>query len=105
MPLPINLENDSNLYLDFDSKNVALDDDQRKILEAYKHLNQDRVSKKELKKAFENILYPTGIVPRSERDSLRTKFNRKTNNLVCSHIFYETKIDKDIWYSEQPFDK
>ena len=105
MPLPINLDNGSNLYLDFDSKNVALDDDQRKILEAFKHLNQDRVQKKELKKAFENILYPTGIVPRSERDSLRTKFNRKTNNLVCSHIFYETKIDKDIWYSEQPFDK
>ena len=104
MPLPINLDNGSNLYLDFDSKNVALDDEQRKILEAFKHLNQDRVQKKELKKAFENILYPSGIVPRSERDNLRTKFNRKTNSLVCSHIFYETKIDKDIWYSEQPFD-
>ena len=105
MPLPINLDNGSNLYLDFDSKNVGLDDEQRKILEAFKHLNQDRVQKKELKKAFENILYPSGIVPRSERDNLRTKFNRKTNSLVCSHIFYETKIDKDIWYSEQPFDK
>ena len=30
MPLPINLDNGSNLYLDFDSKNVALDDDQEK---------------------------------------------------------------------------
>ena len=100
MPYPVHFENDvKNLYIDFDSAKVGLDHDQSLIMDAYRSFEKPLVSKADIKRVWLSYLYPSGIVPNNKKDALRTKFNRKTNQLVDSEALH--RFDNDM-FSEDP---
>ena len=103
MPLPIRLEHDSNLFLDFGTKNVELDDLARKMLQAFKDLNQEVVLKADWKKAWLNIVEPSGIISEKETNNYKSKFNTRYKNFVRSNTFYVKQEGRDYWISERPF--
>jgi len=103
MPLPVRLENESNLFLDFKSKDIELDDLSRKMLQAYKDLNQEIVLKADWRKAWLNIVEPSGILSKKKSDSYKTKFNNRFKKFVHSNTFYMKEEGRDYWISERPF--
>ena len=96
-----------NLALIFGSNDF--DEFDRQILEAYKECSDngllEEVEKGFVKKKLENILYPSGIVPIHKRDSLRTKFNNRTNKLIRSGNLFKNKKGNKIYFSERANEK
>ena len=98
-PFPTKLKNgEGNLYISFDKSKLGLGETESLILQAYRSFaTKGWVAKKEVKRVYESYLHPSGIVPKHERDKLRTKFNDKAKNLINSeHLFQE--IEKGIYY-------
>ena len=81
------------------------DEFDKQILEAFKECTGDgllqEVEKRFVKQKLENILYPHGIVPHDKRDSLRTKFNNRTNKLISSGNLFMTKKGNKFFFSER----
>ena len=98
-PFPTKLENgEYNLYINFDKSQFGLGETESLILKAYRSFETTGwVAKKEVKRVYESYLYPSGIVPKKERDSLRSEFNRKANNLKNSEHLFE-KIQRGAYY-------
>tara|TARA_A200000113_G_scaffold211863_1_gene212877 strand:- start:345 stop:1367 length:1023 start_codon:yes stop_codon:yes gene_type:complete len=98
-PFPTKLENgEYNLYINFDKSKLGLGETESLILKAYRSFETTGwVAKKEVKRVYESYLYPSGIVPKKERDSLRSEFNRKANNLKNSERLFE-KIQRGAYY-------
>ena len=98
-PFPTKLENgEYNLYINFDKSKLGLGETESLILKAYRSFETTGwVAKKEVKRVYESYLYPSGIVPKKERDSLRSEFNRKANNLKNSEHLFE-KIQRGAYY-------
>jgi hypothetical protein len=98
-PFPTILENgEGNLYINFDKSQLGLGETESLILQAYKSFETTGwVAKKEVKRVYESYLHPNGIVPKKERDSLRSEFNRKANNLINSEHLFEM-IQSGVYY-------
>ena len=97
----------TNLALVFGSN--QFDEFDQQILEAFRECTDDgllqEVEKRFVKQKLENILYPSGIVPIQKRDSLRTKFNNRTNKLISSGNLLMTKKGNKIFFSERTNEK
>ena len=93
----------TNLALVFGSN--GFDEFDKQILEAFKECTGDgllqEVEKRFVKQKLENILYPHGIVPHDKRDSLRTKFNNRTNKLINSGNLFMIKKGNKFFFSER----
>ena len=102
-PFPTILENgEGNLYINFDKSKLGLDQTESLILQAYRSFEtKGWVAKKEVKRVYESYLYPSGIVPKKERDSLRSEFNRKANNLKNSEHLFEMIQRGAYYYCEE----
>ncbi len=112
-PFPIHLGKDNkgkpitNLYIEFGDH--ILDDFDKQILAALKKCTaggfETEVKKAEIKDTLQEILYPSGIVSKKNKDALRTKFNNRTNSMVRSGLLEKTVKDRIIYFSERTNEK